>query len=276
MPTLSSKEKRKLDRKFPIRWLTYKQRIVLDIERAFKSPAAKNAFPPDFIQNLTKSIERSEGWIIKLFSFQFSITAFFILGFISDKPSLSLLGISLTDVVGLKEVLLAIWTMLGAINAIIGTSRDTLVLVADEVFARQQGNNELLPLAKLSLPASFNIRVYTPREFDDWLFSTWSAKTLFAVLTTLATLIFFSVLIFSFLFSLYVFRDIYNHPTLGSWSYTLLIFSGIVYVFTLLWVLRFGLPLPYRDKSGFKRIAELEHTDPIAYRAAIGRFFEES
>ena len=184
-------EQWKLDQPFPVRWLSYKHRISKDIERLFNEhpDEAASVLDDEYIENLSKTILRTEDWILKLFSAQFAITTFFILGFLSDNPSMSLFGVSLSGIAGLKEILVALWFTMGLATTALMLSRDTLTLLARTI----QSKISSVPFAQLSLlkvPSPFNIFIYTSASYEDWIFTARGTKILTFMISLLLVLAF--------------------------------------------------------------------------------------
>jgi hypothetical protein len=114
-------------------------------------------------------------------------------------------------------------------------------------------DEDFLPFTKLTLPTAFNLRVYIPRQYDQWIFSMALTQIAFAVMSFLLVAAFVIMVGFSIALSAYVLLEIYKEPTLGVWSYILFAYSAIVLAGSILWFVRFNFPLPYRDKSSLKR-----------------------
>ena len=52
----------RIDRRFPIRWLTYRARVQRDVEAAFKLPNGKEIFDYNYVEGVTNSIKQLEEW----------------------------------------------------------------------------------------------------------------------------------------------------------------------------------------------------------------------
>jgi hypothetical protein len=262
-----------MDRKlFPIIWLTYKRRIARDIESVFKLEGVEDKLGQEYIDKLATAIQQTEGWVIKLISIQVSITAFFVFSFISNVPSVSLFGIALSNIAGLKEIFLAVWFTLGMLIAALSTSKDTMLFIVKTIFERSE-DKKLLPLTSLALPAPFNMRVYVTRNFDNWIFSAAPTKIFFGLMTILLTVAVLGLWVFSTALSVVILHEVYKNPTLGGWSTALLTYSGIMFAASLLWFIRFNFPFPYRDKSELKHLEELKTKDVAAYLALRTKIF---
>jgi hypothetical protein len=263
---------RTLQPKFPIRWLTYKRRIQLDLQRAFKERGANSVFSSTFVENISTSIRRAESRIIKLISLQFAIALFFVVGFLSSEQSISIFGVSLNQVPGLKEVLLAVYATVAAATMPLITIRDTKIFVLEKI-AELRDDKAFLPFTKLQIASAFDLNVYLPRQYEDWIFPALFSRLFFAFLSLIVmTIILCALGVWIILFCL-VYRAIYLNPSLGVWSYLILTYSCLCVVGNALWAVRFNLPLPYRDKSDLKRMMEIKDVDPIEHQRLFEKLF---
>jgi hypothetical protein len=263
---------RSLQPRLPIRWLTYKHRIQLDLQRAFKEPGANTVFSPSFSENISASIRRVERQIIKLISLQFAIALFFVVGFLSSDQSISIFGVTLNQVPGLKEVLLAVYASVAVATMPLITVRDTKIFVLEKI-AVLRDDKAFLPFTKLQMASAFDLNAYLPRQYEDWIFPALFSRLFFALLLLIVmTIIVFAFGLWMFIFCL-IYRAIYLNPSLGVWSYLILTYSCLCLVGNALWVARFNLPLPYRDKSDLKRMVEIKDVDPIEHQQLFQKLF---
>lgn len=258
--------------KFPVRWLTYKRRIQLDLERAFKEPNANQIFGSAFAEDISASIRRAESRIIKLISLQFAIALFFIVGFLSSEQSISIFGVSLNQVPGLKEILLAVYSTVAAATMPLITVRDIKIFVLERI-AELRGDKAFLPFTKLQIASAFELNAYLPRQYEDWIFPALFSRLFFALLLLVVMTIGLFVVGFWILLFCLVYQAIYRNPSLGTWSYLILTYSGLCLVGNILWFARFNFPFPYRDKSDLKRMVEIKDVDPIEHRRLFEKVF---
>jgi|SRR6516225_2607110 hypothetical protein len=74
---------RKTIRGFPVRWLTYKQRVREDLDVLWKAEGAEEFFGSDYVAKLADAARQLEGWQIKLMVTQTAVVTFLALGFLS-------------------------------------------------------------------------------------------------------------------------------------------------------------------------------------------------
>jgi hypothetical protein len=86
---------RKERRRFPVLWLTYKQRVRHDVERAFKEDGGPSFFDEKYVGALTDAARKLESWELKLLLYQAAISAFVVLGLVTTDAAISLFGVSL-------------------------------------------------------------------------------------------------------------------------------------------------------------------------------------
>ena len=263
----------KIKRRFPVRWMTYKKRVQIDVDHALKLPGAEQIFDYEFVEAVTHKIQKLEGWQIKLMTLSFAISAFLVVGFISNDASVSLFGISLKQVTGLKEILLAVSATIGVLMALFTQAKEPLISILQRLKELTTTDKTLLQFAMLSAPASFNLRVYLPREYDHWIFPTALTRcsTLFAGLLWL--IVIFANFVFSIGLNLALAVQIYRQPTLGIWSTLILWYLAAALSLGLISTIKLHAPLPYSDQGDLKRIGELEKTNPAAAHALRKKYF---
>lgn len=249
---------------FPLVWLTYKQRIRRDLDRAFATDQGESFFNQDYFSRLSAQAKQLDENLVKLLVLQFALSAFQVLGFVSSDASLSLFGVTLKQATGVKEVLLLLYALVALATWTIMISRDTSLAVLERL-AELTVDEPLTSFGKLSAPTSFGIKTYVPRAYDDWIFPTIANKGLFVAISLTAMLLAFATFGLSLVVSIVLVVDIYQHPTLGRWSNWVLTFVGLTVLFGLLFILRFYFPLPYRDQSSLLDLRALEDADPALY-----------
>ena len=261
--------------RFPIRRLTYKQRVLDDVERLYRGDDGPAFFDEKYTDSLAGSAKQLENWELKLFATQFAISVFVVLGFISTDASISLFGISLKHAAGLKEFLLVLAASLSvAIYAVLESKRLRLVVI--EKLTELRSEKKFLEFAKLAIPAPYQLYVYVARQFEKWIFPTLFTRSLMFLLIIL----FFVLLLLFFAASIaiwvYLFVGIFRQPTLGFWSYGALVYSSVAYLTCIFWFIRAHLPLPYRDMEIVQQLRDLEHTDRAAYARRLREVYGES
>ena len=262
----------KINRRFPVRWLSYKARIRRDIDEAFSLPDGKEIFDHEYVDRTVQAIKQLEDWQVKLMSVSFAVYTFLVIGFITNDASVSLFGVSLKQAAGVKEVLLAFTATLGVLMIIITQSKETLIAVIEKLTELSTGESSL-PLAALGARSSFHLKVYVPRQYDQWIFPTLLTKLLSLLLWLLWIAIALFLIGASIGLTVFLAVQIYIRPTLGIWSTLILYYVGAAFMLSLFAAIRFHLPFPYRDKSELKRMSELEKTDRRAYLALRKKYY---
>jgi hypothetical protein len=259
---------------FPLIWLTYKQRIRRDLDRAYATDEGEAFFNQDYFSRLSTQAKQLDEVLIKLLLLQFALSAFQMLGFFGGDASLSLFGVTLKQATGIKEVLLLLYALVALATWTITISRDTSLAVLERL-AELTTEEHLSGFGKLAAPTFFGVKVYVPRAYDDWIFPTLANRALFWAVSLLATLLFFAVIAFSLVVNILFVVDIYQHPTLGGWSKWILAFVGLTFLFGLLFILRFYFPLPHRDQSSLLALKALEQADIRLSRRLRAEIFGE-
>jgi hypothetical protein len=262
--------------KFPKAWLTYKARIRRDLDRAYATEGGEEYFDADYVTRICAQAKQLEEWFTKLIALQIALTVFQVIGFISSDASLSLFGITLKQAAGVKEMLLAISTVVATATWLVLVSRDTVLAVIERLAELSTDNSALVSFEKLALPSASNMKVYVPRPHEDWIFPTASNKALFAAFAVAVILLAGSFFAFSLTINIVFFLDIYRQPTLGAWSYWVLGYAVVTFLFGLLWIARFYLPLPYRDKSALLELKALEGVNEDLLRRQREEIFGEN
>lgn len=246
---------------FPLIWLTYKQRIRRDLDRAYAADEGEKFFDQDFFSRLSAQAKQLDDGLIKLLLLQFALSAFQVLGFFGGDASLSLFGVTLKQTAGLKEVLLLLYAIVAMATWTVAISRDTSLVLLERLTELSAEEEHLSAFGKLAAPTFFGIKVYVPRAYDDWIFPTLANTALFWVVSVLAILLFSTAIVFSMGINVLFAVDIYQHPTLGRWSSWVLAFVGLTFLFGLLFIVRFYFPLPHRDQSSLLALKALEEAD---------------
>jgi hypothetical protein len=262
----------KITRRFPIRWLTYRTRIQLDVDEAFNLPSGKEIFDHDYVERADSAIKQLEAWQVKMMTTSFAISAFLVTGFITDDATVSLFGVSLKQAVGLKEVLLALSATIGVFMTSITQSKETLIAVLEKL-TQLSTDREVLPLAALATRSSFHLKFYVPRQYDKWILPTFFTMLYSLLLGLLWIIVVLFMLAAVFGLTAFLAIQIYRHPTLGIWSTAILYYVGVVFMLSIFSTLKLILPMPYRDKSDLKKMLELETTNPAEYLALRRKYF---
>lgn len=251
--------------RFPIKWMTYKARIRSDIDRAYAMEGGPEYLNDEYISRLGAQAKQLDEWLIKLLVILIALTGFQVVGFISAEASISLFGVTLKQAAGVKEILLVFYSFVAIATWMVASSRDT-ILAAVERLVELSTEEPLTNFGKLGAQTIFSMKFYFPRVHEDWIFPTPLNKALFVVFCTIGVLLFFTALSFSLAMYIWFFLDIYRHPTLGVWSTIILVFACLTGLFGVLHIVRFQLPLPYRDHSILLALKALEEADPPLHR----------
>jgi hypothetical protein len=260
--------------RFPVTWLTYKARIRRDLDRAYAVQDAEEYFNSDYFNKICAQAKQLEEWLAKLFLIQIALTIFQVVGFISNDASLSLFGITLKQAAGVKEMLLAFSASVAVITWMVILSRDTTMIVIERLIELSTDDRFVL-FDKLAAPTPFNIKVYVPRAYEDWIFPTLPNRFTFLVFVVGAILLSLAVFLFSLAVNVVFFLDVYRNPTLGIWSKFVLSYVAFVAFIGVLFLVRFYLPQPYRDQSMLLEMKALEEADPALYRRKLEEVYGE-
>jgi hypothetical protein len=258
-------------RRFPIRWLTYKQRVRDDIGRLYLTEKGRAFFDDKFISALSSSAKQLEDWEIKLLLSQVGISAFILMGFVSTEVSISIFGVSLKQAAGLKELLLALSATVSVATYAVSQSKILKLIVIDKL-TELRTDPEFIAFAKLAAPASYQMNMYIAKQYDKWIFSTPLTKSVTFVLTTLFVSFFLLMLGFSVGLWVCLFYEILRAPSVGIWSYFALAYCSVAYALCILWLMRAGVPLPFRDMHALQQLKALEG-DPVVYAAKLREIY---
>jgi hypothetical protein len=259
-------------KRFPIRWLTYRRRVRDDVERIYRSQGGVLFFDEKYVAALSASAKQLEEWEIKLLVFQFGISAFITVGLISGDASISLLGISLKQVPGIKEFLLALSATLAVAIQAISHSK-VLRLVVIEKLTELKTDERFLSFAKLAGPSSYQMTPYIARQYDKWIFSTIMTKSIMLAMTSLGFTLFLILFGFSIGLWIFLYIEILRQPTLGLISLMAILYSSVAYALCVLWLVRAYFPLPFRDMQELQELEALKLGDPAAYSAALRKLY---
>lgn len=261
-------------KRFPVRWMTFKQRVQDDVERAYKAEGGKDFFNETFVAKLAEAARSLEGWEIKLFVSQLTISIFMVLGLITTDASISLLGLSLKNTPGLAEVLLALSATLAV--ALQGVAQAKyLRLNMIEKIRELSTDAKFVVFGKVADAAAFNMQFYAARGYEKYVFPTWRAQLISALLYLAFTLLCLSFFALSVLLWLFWNAQILRELSLGIWSRVALCYVWLAYGTAVLWLIKANLPLPYRDQSALQELAELEKSDPAAYLRRLAELYPE-
>jgi Zn-dependent protease with chaperone function len=260
--------------RFPTAWLTYKARITRDLNRAYAADGGAEYFNADYVNRLSAQAKQLEDWLVKLYGLQIALTGFLVIGFLGNDASLSLFGVTLKQAIGVKEIIISLSALIAMATWMVLISRDTALSVLERLVELSTAE-PFVPFGKLAGPTSFNVKVYVPRAYEDWIFPTRANKMLFNLLLAVSATLLFAVFLFSFAVNLVLILDIYRQPTLGTWSIWILSYVGLTFFVGLLFLARFYLPQPYLDQSISLALKELEAVDPKLYRRQCEEVYGE-
>lgn len=253
---------------YPVRWLTYKTRLREDLRELYERKDGKEFFSKEYVDALSAEAKQLERWVLKLWAWELAIAAFIAIGFLSGDASISIFGVSLKNATGVKEVLLAFSATITFGLIILNSSKEALLHVI-QCITEFAAPKDFIDFARLAMPTSFGVKMYIAKQYNRWVFSTFLTQLLFVillVLLTAATAIIFACLIG---FSIWIFLEIYQRPTLGIWSTAVLVYVSLSWVFGVIWTIRFTAPMPYQDLGILKKLNELQKTDPAAHRRLL-------
>jgi hypothetical protein len=176
---------------------------------------------------------------------------FLVIGFTSPDTTLNFFGVALKNVAGIREVLLALSATVALLIMMLVSSRDTTVYLVQGI-CRRTVDPKFSDYAKFVLPGIFNFRLYIPRQHDRWVFATFVGKATTIIIALLTIFIALATIVVSFAIHVFIIKEIWQHPTIGSWSYFALLYIGAAYVLNLLILFRRTLPFPYKDMGALK------------------------
>lgn len=234
-----------------IKWMTYRQRIQADLDDAFSNDNATDFFGEDYVRQLSEPLKQQDEWLLKLFALQFAILSFLLVGFGTADATFSVFGISLKQTTGLKEVLLVMSATIGVAIMVISSARDTAIFLIQGICKRLV-DPRYIHFAKFAFPVGFHFRMYHPREYERWQFSTIAGKGTSVAVGVLAILVGLALFALSFIVQWIIIKDIWKNPTLGNWSYFALAYVALVYALNLLVAIKLYVPFPYHDKSALR------------------------
>jgi hypothetical protein len=237
---------------FPIRWLTYKQRISDDVKAILGNEDASDFFDGDYLSALSTQIKQQEEWLLKIFALQMAIITFLLIGYVSPDTKLSIFGVDLKGIQGSREMLLLLSSALGTFTCMIAASRDAAVYLAEAILQHNEASG-LKPFKAFVAPSVFNVRLYLPREYDRWMFAIIPTKIF--ILPAAICLVVMAIIILSGSFAIHwvLIREIWVNPSLGKWSIATLVFVFASYFVNLVILIRIAVPLPYSDKGALKK-----------------------
>jgi hypothetical protein len=211
----------------PTIWLSYQRRVRDDIEELFNESEAREVLDERFVAGLTATIHQIEGWQIKLITLQFAILCFLAVGFLSGDSALSLFGLTLKNVGGIREILMVVSSSLVMVELVLGLEKETRITIVEEIAARGV-DKKFWDLFKWSLPAAFGVHVYFPKRHQHWILPTTFTEWFFRFQTALMSLAVTALLVGAISVQLYVLWDIYQRPTWpGVWTDAVVLYVGL-------------------------------------------------
>lgn len=255
--------------------MNFKRRVRDDVEQAYREEGGPEFFNEEFISRIAASARRLEGWQIWLFATQTAILGFLLVGLVSNDASISLLGISIKNAPGVKEVLLGLVATIAILIYAVATLKDVRLFIVEKVIELRT-DSKFMSLAQVAAPSAFESSVFMPKQYARYLFPTKLTKVLFAMPAVLFLLLLAFVYCLSIILYFYVIADVYWNPTLpGNWSQVIVAFAIASQALGILWMARAWIPLPYRDMSVLLELNRLQETDPEAYQRRLQEVFPE-
>lgn len=258
--------------KFPIVWLTYRERIKLDLANVHAKDVEEQFFNEAYINKVSAQQKQLADWVVKLFVAQIALTVFQVIGFISAEGSISIFGVTLKQAAGVKEMVLALSATVGLVTWIVMVSRDTCQAIIDTLL-ELNFSEEFLRYAKIGEQTPFNLKFLTPQIYKQYLFATRFNKATRALFGLSILIIFLAVFVFSLAANVFFFLSILWKPTLGIWSYLILGYVSAVVVFGLLFFMRFYIPQPFSDNRIIEQIQALKDVDENLYQRMVNEVY---
>lgn len=241
-------------KKFPRRWLTYKQRIGLDVDRAYKQHGGKEFFNEKYEADLAGVVRELERWQIRLAGLQTALFAFLIIGLLGRYTTISFLGVSIRDEFGLKELLAVFTSTISFLTLIVTASKEMRIFVIENLVDLKSPHG-FRDFAILSSRSSFHMQVYFAKTWDQFLFSTILTKVLFFALALLVSLVTLSLLLGSMALQVGILILVWENPSFGIWSEIIVGYGIVVFLIGLLWLGRLLVPLPFQDEATRRQAA---------------------
>jgi len=263
----------KVTRRFPIRWLTYRKRIWRDVDQLLDSSDGKVVFDYDYVQRTTDAVKELEGWQIKVMSLSLAVIAFQVVSYVTADASVSLFGVSVKQGGSVREILVALVSTLAVLMTICTHSKEILIAVLERI-TELSTDKASLQFARLATRSSFQIKVYVPQQFNDWIFPTLFTRFLSLTLWVLWSAAFFFLMLASTALQVFLAYEIYRHPTLGIWSTAIVYYVMGAFILVFFAAIKLHCPLPYRDKSDLKLMGELQFKDPRRHRELQKKYFD--
>ncbi len=254
--------------KFPTVWLTYGQRIKLDLANAYAMDENDSFFNDAYLDRITAQEKQLADWVIKLFLVQIALTAFQVAGFVTSEGSLSIFGITLKQATGVKEIILTLSATVALVTWIMMVSRDTCQTIIDTLL-ELNFSADFLPYAKVAGSTPFSVKLLIPRLHDQFVFATKTNKASMILFVLLLLVLYLIVFAFALAVNVFFFLNIYWHPTLGVWSSVVLAYVSLVVLFGVLFFVRFYVPQPHSDSRILKEIEALKEVDEKLYRRML-------
>lgn len=250
--------------KFPTVWLTYRERIKLDLANVHTKDVEDRFFNDAYIGKVATQEKQLADWVVKLFVVQIALTIFQVIGFISADGSISIFGVTLKQAAGVKEMVLALSATITLATWIVMVSRDTCQAIIDTLL-ELNFSEEFLRYAKIAEQTPFNLKFLTPKIYERYLFATRFNKWTRALFGVVVLVLFLAVFLFTLSVNVFFFLAIYWNPTLGVWSMLLLGYVSLVVLFGVLFFIRFYIPQPFSDNRIVEEIHALKDVDEKLY-----------
>jgi hypothetical protein len=124
-----------------------------------------------------------------------------MVAFISQDSTISLLGVSIKDSSGVKELLLALAATMSLAISTLSASRDIMIWIAEGV-AERKNKADVIPFARMSLPSAFALKWYMAKQRERWIFPTLLTNAVSILLSLIVTVLFFSMISASVIISI--------------------------------------------------------------------------
>lgn len=258
--------------KFPTVWLTYRERIKLDLANVHAKDKADHFFNESYMSKVSAQQKQLADWTIKLLVAQIALTVFQVIGFISAEGSISIFGVTLKQAAGVKEMVLALSATVGLVTWIVMLSRDNCQAIIDTLLELNY-SEEFLRYAKIGEQTPFNLKFLTPPIYEQYLFATRFNKATRVLFGVVILVLFLALLVFSLAANVFFFLSIYWKPTLGAWSFLVLGYVSAVVLFGILFFVRFYIPQPFSDNRIIAEVHALKDVDEGLYRRMVNEVY---
>jgi hypothetical protein len=256
------------------KWMTYTRARQEQFRAILANDAYHAAFDGDFIKSLAQAKAEREKASNRLWLSQMVFVGFLALTAIPIEAEISLFGLSAKSTDKLKEVVLFISAVTGALASFITGDIVDMRAALEVVVERRVGPHAPAAVKDfLGLPYLPHVfRGFVPLPLPPQPGVSMSPGAFLWAITTILVglLILMAVALIPLTVHIYVMVDIARNPGLPwYWTWVVIGFTAACDLFVVLTTVLVAAPLPYWDFGPISDLAELEKADPTAYAQKI-------